>query len=430
MRIRRSLVWIALIALALIVPRTAAAEEAPRCAIISRANLVACALAASRAVLRERGELEVRDARVTTASPLLPSNPTLSGSMARRGASAPGTEAALNWTLTLSQELELAGQRGARMRAAESDALAQRFRIVTSEREAAAIAWLAYFDAVAAREEVRLAEDLEKAARAMATAARARADKGVGAEVEADAVEATSLRTEQARTAAAGRVRSADAVLALVTGNRAIAPPQVSNADLTPLTGIDTDVRAALARATEGRAELLALDAEERAFTAQASLYRRARVPNPTLSLFAQNDGYNERVFGIGLALPIPLPGLGRTYRGEIAEAEALARRQTLQRATAVQEISLDVVRALSDVDTKKAELGLFAPARIERARKALVSLGQEVEAGRMPVRDALVTQDRLIDLLRAQLEARRALCVASVALARAVGFPLERGEK
>ncbi len=107
-----------------------------------------------------------------------------------------------------------------------------------------------------------------------------------------------------------------------------------------------------------------------------------------------------------------------------------MARRQTLERASVAQQVSVDVVRAVTDVETKKTELALFTPSRVERAQKALTSLAQEVEAGRMPVRDALVTQDRLIDLLRAQLEARRALCVASVALARAAGFPLERGEK
>lgn len=419
-----------MVGLTLLGPSLAAAEEAPHCSAISRGNLVPCALRASRSVRQERGEAAVRDARVAAASPFLPSNPTLSGSLARRSPTGSNADPAVNWTLTLAQELELAGQRGARIRAAESEALAQRFRIVTSEREAAAVAWLAYFDAVAARAEQRLAEELEKAAKAMAAAARARADKGVGAEVEADAVEATSLRTEQARVAAAGRLRTADAVLALITGNPAAVPPQLPNAELLPLADAGADVRASLARATEGRAELLALDAEERAFEARASLYRRARVPNLTLSAFAQNDGYNERVFGFGLALPIPLPGLGRTYRGEIAEAEAMAQRQALQRATATHDISLEVVRAVADVDTRKAELALFTPARIERAQRSLVSLGQEVEAGRMPVRDALVTQDRFIDLLRAHVEARRALCVASVTLARAVGAPLERGEK
>ncbi len=313
MGVHRSVVRIASIVLALVAPRIAAAEDPPRCAAITRANLVPCALAANRAIQRERGELDVRDARVTSASPLLPSNPTLSGSLARRGPSSPGTDAALNWTLTVSQELELAGQRGARVRAAESDALAQRFRVVSSEREAAAVAWLVYFEAAAAREELHLAEELERAVRATATAARARANQGLGAEVEADAVEATAIRTEQARVAAAGRVRSAEGVLALVTGSENSTPTKPANADLLPLTGIDADLRATTAHATAGRVELLALDAEARGFSARASQYRRARVPNLTLSLFAQNDGYNERVFGFGLAFPIPLPGLGRT---------------------------------------------------------------------------------------------------------------------
>ena len=55
-------------------------------------------------------------------------------------------------------------------------------------------------------------------------------------------------------------------------------------------------------------------------------------------------------------------------------------------------------------------------------------ALAQEIEAGRLTVRDAVVAQQALIELLSASVAARRALCIASVDLAKALGVSLEGG--
>ena len=67
-----------------------------------------------------------------------------------------------------------------------------------------------------------------------------------------------------------------------------------------------------------------------------------------------------------------------------------------------------------------------FTAERTERASTSLRSLGEEVESGRLGVRDAVVAQHALIELLQADVAARRAWCLASVELARAAGVPLE----
>jgi hypothetical protein len=62
------------------------------------------------------------------------------------------------------------------------------------------------------------------------------------------------------------------------------------------------------------------------------------------------------------------------------------------------------------------------------RADPALGDSGREIEAGRLSVRDALPHQQALIELLQGHLEELEAWCLASVALARALDLPLERG--
>src|SRR3954463_14451539 len=61
------------------------AQEASGCSSrVTRANLVQCALSASLRVEAERRELEAAEARRTALTPLLPSNPVLALSLARR----------------------------------------------------------------------------------------------------------------------------------------------------------------------------------------------------------------------------------------------------------------------------------------------------------------------------------------------------------
>ena len=60
----------------------------------------------------------------------------------------------------------------------------------------------------------------------------------------------------------------------------------------------------------------------------------------------------------------------------------------------------------------------------------ATPELGKEIEAGRIPVREAIVAEQQLIDVMRAHVETRRALCLASVELALAAGVALESGPR
>jgi cobalt-zinc-cadmium efflux system outer membrane protein len=175
--------------------------------------------------------------------------------------------------------------------------------------------------------------------------------------------------------------------------------------------------------------QVRAREAERRAYQHQADAYRRARIPNPTLSVFAEDDGFHERVLGVGLAFPLPLPGnVGRTYRGEIAEAEALAQRAAAERDAVLRETELALSKARRAFESRARELEAFTPERLERARQSLRSVREEVEAGRLSVRDALILQQALLELLDADLAARLAWCLASVDLARASGSAFERG--
>lgn len=404
-------------------------EVSPCSAVITRENVVPCAVRASLVLRSEQQGREVLERRRMAVSPLLPSNPLLSVTAAQRTGSA-GDQAAFNWYATLSQEIEVGGQRGARRDAVGAAITAQDNRTLAVRRRAAVDAWVAFFEVSSAQDEKILTDSLVSVVESIARVARAKANEGLVSPLDADVAEATSLRLTRARFSAEQRVVQSQAALASLLG----LPPAngvIVQSDLAPILGVDV-VAHGLPRATAfKRPEIETAEAERRAQELKADALRRARIPNPSVSIFVHSDGFNERVLGAGIALPIPLPSpVGRTFAGEIAEAEASGRQARTETEKLRREIRLEIASASAAYESKRRELQAFTPERLRRAEESLRLLGQEIVAGRMNVRDALLAQQALVELLQAHVATRRELALASVNLAGAVGMPLEGGAK
>lgn len=399
-----------------------AEAESPCTGVVARDDVAGCAVRASLALKSEADVASALRGRRTAFNPIVPSNPIVSASLARRAGSG---MTSTNWSFALSQEIELAGQRGLRLDAADADIAAESERVVVLRRDVAATAYSAYFAALAARDEAAIASRLETVALSVVKATRGMADQGLTSGVDADVAEAVSLRSIQARIAADGRVTQARVAFTLALGGDPAAPVEASG-DLVPLAGVDTLARS-LVRAD--RPEVRALEDERRAWEARAATFRRSRVPNITLSAFVQNDGFDENVFGFGLAVPLPFPQpIGHTYSGEIVESDALARHAADEAVRLRATLKAGVLHALAEYDARMKQRDAVAQDKIDRADKSLQSIGTEIAAGRLAIRDAVVAQQALVDFLLGHVAARHAACAASVELARAAGIPLDKG--
>lgn len=394
------------------------------CTRITRDSVVPCALRASLSARAERRSLQAAAGREESARTILPSNPVLSGWVARRSAS---EGADVNWSATLAQEVELAGQRGARRRASAYAREAEAEVVRVTERDAAADALRSYFETVAARQQLALTRDLTATARRVADAAKGAAAHGVIAGVDADLADAALVAVEDAVLSREQKAREASATLSALLGLPTSTDLAVEGT-LSPLA-VAGELSASGGLRGVRRPEVRALEDQSHAELARADVFRRQRIPSPTISAFIERDGFSERVLGVGLSLPIPLPHpLGQTYTGEIAESEALARAAVTRAAQAEREASKDTSRALARYDAARRRAALYGPERTVRARESLDRMASEIEAGRLAVRDAVVAQEALIELLLAALVANEDLCVASVDVARAAGVALERG--
>src|SRR5262249_13432496 len=147
----------------------------------------------------------------------LPANPLLSLSGGRRAATKSGPTT-FDWYVTLSQDIEVGGQRRARRKTVQEEVKAQEKRSLATARDVATEAWTLYFEALFGEEERRLATRLEGTARRMAEVARERAKSGVASTLDADLTEASSLRLVQARMGAERQSKAGNAALMTLLG--------------------------------------------------------------------------------------------------------------------------------------------------------------------------------------------------------------------
>lgn len=415
--------------LALIGPRARA--EAPPCAGPFRApaEIAACAITESLEVQSARLELRALSGRRVSAGVLLPNHPLAALSLAQR--SPQGPEAArgtfFNWYVTLSQELEIAGQRGARLDWVDAEMAAQVRRVGAAEQEAAAAALVAYYKLLGARETLRLAEALFGVASALARLSSGRVAQALAAPVDADVAVAETAKLGLVRIEAAQLLRSTQAALSSLLGIDPLKQTEVNGAwppELPPLGQADLSDMELVERALTLRGEVAAAEQEQRARAQQVRLLRRARVPNIALSFLAQSDGLNELVLGGGVQVPLALPSpLGPSKRGEIAEMGVRAEQAATRLAQARRRVQLEVTQAAANERAKAEALTLFPPELLQRAEADLQALEQAVAAQRMPLREALLQQRSLIELLQSHVRVQLEAALARVELVRAAGL-------
>lgn len=387
-------------------------------------TVVRCALAASPQVREARALADAAAGRKVAAGVLLPNNPTLAGTVSNRRRPAPEAASVLNWSVIVSQEIEVGGQRAARVDAADAAAAAIERRARVAAQEVAAGALVAFHEAVAADELLRFANELAATADALATYADARAKEALIAGVEADVARAEAARIALARLEAERRLaesRAALAVLLDVGPDRLVLPKTLPPA-APPLIAAASLEDQALSL----RGEVAAAEMERQVLERRLALLRRERVPNPTVSAFFERGEIDDRIIGVGLSVPLPLPSpVGRTRAGEIAETLAQIRAAEGSRDLVRRRVRLEVARAQAASRAREAGAALFTRDLLGRAHADLSSLREAISSRQLSLREGLQWQRSLVELLQADIETRLAQAVAGIELRRVVGLPL-----
>lgn len=400
----------------------AASARAQAChGALHAADVVRCALSVSPELRAAGANVAAVSARRIGAGLLLPSNPTASMQLegdASHGPNVTVLSPKVEWQVTLSQTIEIAGQRGRRLAVNDAEADAENRRRVAVAQDVAAAALRTFYEVVTARANLQLVDALSRTIEALAHFAEERAKESLMAPVDAHLVRAEAVRVGALRAEANRRVDVERTRLRLLL-NR----DDVDATDEMPPDALSEDVSVLTERALAMRADLGVARAEREVAERQAALLRRARVPDVTLSAFTGNTVIGETVVGGTVTLPLPLPApVGRTYASEIAEA--LARREHADAALVElrRRVRLEVAEAFANQRARAATLALYTPELTASARADVQALREGIANRQLSPRDALLSERTLIELLLGETEARLAYATAVVELRRVTG--------
>jgi cobalt-zinc-cadmium efflux system outer membrane protein len=349
------------------------------------------------------------------ASPLLRENPTLAFGIGPRFDTA-GTSG-YDFAASLGQPIEIAGQRGLRLDAA--DRLGERL-----DADVAAARWeirrqvtLAYRAAIVGRERVRIADSLVAFAEEMLRIARRRLAAGEATAIDVRVAEGDTAQARQAKILAEQELRQAQLTLCELTGWPIETPPVPRGALEAPRPV--PALRDALAVAAERHPELRAKRAAVAEAHARAELADREAWPTPTFGAAVAREGHrsgpgsegtNYIVLGtIGLPLPFWQRNQGERARAHVDEEVA----QTEQSAASVA-LRARIARAHAELQAAAERLRLFASTVAPSLEDSLALLRRGFDAGEIPLLNVAVARERFLqtqrDALRSYADYYRAL--------------------
>jgi len=387
----------------------AVAQPAETTGALTRSKAVRSALGDDPGIAAAREGARAAEASVRQAGAR--ANPTLDVQLEDFGGtdSFSGTGSA-QATYSLSQEFSLGGDRRARKRAAEQNAVAAGIRAGLSRADLQEAVELAFVEAQAAEALAKIAEARVATAKDLSAAvarrvAAARDPAAAGSRAAAGLAEA-----EAAMTTAAARANAAKAMLASYWGGpsnisidlQSFERPDQRNEGGGPTPDI------ALAEAERARASAL-IDVE-----------RARQAPDPSVRAgFRQLRETHSSAFVVGFSVPLPI---WNRNSGAIAAARAEASRADYEVKARARELARESVLLASQLDAARAEIAAYAERVIPRTERAEAEALSAYAQGGLSTIDVLDAQAALAEARERQVAALLMFHRSEIRLARLTG--------
>jgi cobalt-zinc-cadmium efflux system outer membrane protein len=368
-----------------------------------------------------RLEEDTANGQLEKARFLLINNPTLGGNYSKKDIPAEeGGGAFTNYGFKLSQEFEIAGQRGARIDVAENELARVKSEIKDKERVLISDVKDVFTKVLAlkkksglAREVVQLNEELLGY-----TKIKFQAGESSGLDVNLSEVELSKAKKELLLSEREYR----EALLAL-QGFIGLSPDMslALQGDLPSESPVLPD-REVLKEALSRRPDAKASAFEVEKTLSALKLATRGASPNITLSGFYDRD---ERRNAVGIEMSIPLPLFDRK-QAEKKEAYAKAEGAKIRSAGLKKAIDREVEQAFSDLSTAIEELSLFKKEIIAKAAENLNLLNLAFKEGKVSFFEVRLAQKDTIEAQFAYIEAQTRTQLALNAIEKAIGGALK----
>jgi cobalt-zinc-cadmium efflux system outer membrane protein len=358
-------------------------------------------------------ELAIARGRLTTAGLISPFNPVIEGQGGPRRVPGEGTGA--DYGVGVSMELEIAGQREARITEAERNLQRAEAGFQDFARTFRGNLARAFYQAIVARERLALQRRIENLNRTLADVTKARFDAGdvSGLEVNLAGVRYGQVRKE---TLDAERNLSQSLLeLRRLTGTEQTYFPEGKLEVATPKASDAAILQAALSN----RPDLAARRYELQRAEAEIALLRRQISPNPIFGLSFNREGSGDKTFLGGVTLPLPV------FNRRQGEIESLEARRIQARAELValeREVQKQVGQALNQWETASQSAGLFQREVIAQIEENFRLIEAAYRERRIDLPQLLVMENNLISANQSYLEVLSSLREAAIQIEEVTG--------
>lgn len=448
-------------------PPARAADAPPDTLVVTLATVRRLTIERNPSFLAARQETAFAQGGLRQAR-LYQFNPTAATTVP--GSAAPSAGGASPTQLTLTQEIEFAGQRGLRIGAAGSGVTRAVANVANAGRLTLANAGAAFYRALAAQRRLEVARTVLALNERLVGAVRTQLREGEVSVLDANLAEvelgrargrvlagrraATTAMLDLTRllglapttpvrlvddeeptvaplaaaSAAPGDATAVDQPVATRTAARVPAVAPLPTLDtLPPAFNVDSLVALALAR----RPDLGASEAAIREAESLRALARRQAVPNFLLGVAVERSrGFGQRATRVGPAIGLGLPLFNRN-QGLVAQRAAQIEQARFERQAVALAVRTDVNDAVRAYQTATTEVAVFATTVLGPARRNSALLETAFRAGKISLPSLLLLRNQLLDAelgywdaWLAQHEARVRLDAATGTLAAPATLP------
>jgi cobalt-zinc-cadmium efflux system outer membrane protein len=380
---------------------------------------ISTALDRNATILALRAEIQGLRAQVRGTSRLVRSNPEIAGAFGPRRS--PGEESTTDLEVSLSQELEIFGQRSARRDAAAATLAAAEGRLESRRVEVAAEVRTAFARALADEQRLAVADESLGLAKEELQAAEQRLRSGATSRMEVNAALAAVGRAARERAAAVQRRSAAYGRLVVLTGVDPGEPLELAG-ELSASAPGESGRDANLEKALERRADIAAARRDVDAARAEGRLAARSALPSPRVGVSYAEEGDprgDAQIVQGTLAFDLPLFNRNQEERGAAAARERQAELALAALIRAARgEVTLAVARLEAANDATRAWTG----GPLEAVAENMRLVDEAYRAGKVDFFQLLLIRRETLEARNGYVDALEELHAAQAELLRATG--------
>lgn len=368
-----------------------------------------------------RLEAETAKAQLDKAELPLVSNPSLEtyGSKKEK-APEEGSGRVTNYGIKLSQEFEVAGQRGIRIHVANKNLSKVSLDIADRERVLRYEVKSAYARALAAKERTPLTEEVVRVREDLLNLTKTKYQAGDASALEVNLAEVEAGKARSDLVAARQALEEAILGLQATLGGGSDDLPSVEG-QLSPDVTIVPD-RGTLKAVISERPDIKAAAVDVEKSSRATELVRREAIPNPSLGGFYNRDEQRNEV-GVVLSISIPLFD---TKQAEKREAQARLEQAKIRRAGLGLTIERELDETYKNLVSTLNQLSLYKKEIIAKSIENLNLLNLAFKEGKISFFDVRLAQRDAIDVRFAYLDALLRAQLAINAMERTTGGSLQ----